>query len=338
MIETNILIGITLITFCVLTVIFLKIKGNNSKSNKIKSAEKVKNKTYNHRIFSREIDKITGFIGTKYYSPDQNFCVSCNSEYFNRDNWNNGKIALVNDKKLLFKKELERPNNCAISNNGILACCDWLNSNDLSGKFYVFDQSGGELFSMKTRANLGSCSISENGEIAIVETHNSDNKDGNKLFIINTESSSVINELSRPIPFLTSKINSDTKTIELIDKNDVVYKIDFYGNHLNFEDFKIQLFKQNNTNEILLYYLKQPNEIKYQDKDYLNVLIKASTEKDCYISLRNDKIFREIGEFYEKLGDLKKTIQYWEKAIEINPKVGIKRKLDNYKKMYPTKN
>ncbi|WP_370173247.1 hypothetical protein [Leeuwenhoekiella palythoae] len=331
MIETNALIVILLIAFCVLVIITLNKKGNSSKLNKTNSTIKAYN-TINNKEISSEIDRMTGFIGIKYYSPDQSLCVSCNSGYFTKDNWINGKIAVLNDKKLFFKKELERPNDCAISNNGKLACCDWLNSNDLSGKFYVFNQSGKEIYSLKTKANLGSCSISKNGEIAIVETHYSDSKDGNKLFVINTESSSIINALERPIPFISSRIDIDKKTIDLINKNEVVYKIDFNGNHINFKDFKIQLFQKSNTNEILLYYLKQPVEIKYQDKDYLNLLLKASKDKDCYISLRSDKVFREIGEFYENLGDLKKTIQYWEKAIEINPKVGIKRKLNDYKK------
>jgi len=332
MIEIITIIGIILLVLLVLVIIILNKKGVDLKSLKTKTVKKIKNKNSYNKESSREIDRITGFTGVKYYSPDQSLYVSINSGYFNKTNWINGEIAVLNDKHLLFKKELERPNDCAISNNGKLACCDWLKSNELSGKFYVFNQIGEEIFSIKTKANLGNCSISKNGEIAIVETHNSNNKDGNMLFIINTESSLLINKFERPIPFLTSKINSDKRTIDLINKNEIVYTIDFNGNHLNYEDFKIQLFKKSSNNEILLYYLKQPNEIKYQDNDYLKILLKASKEKDCYISLRSDKVFREIGEFYENLGDFNKTIQYWEKAIEINPKVGIKRKLDDYKK------
>ena len=43
------------------------------------------------------------------------------------------------------------------------------------------------------------------------------------------------------------------------------------------------------------------------------------------------KIYRKIGEFYEKKGNLSKTIDYFEKAMKINPKIGVKRKLSTYK-------
>jgi len=49
-------------------------------------------------------------------------------------------------------------------------------------------------------------------------------------------------------------------------------------------------------------------------------------------SYGRDKIYRMIGEYYKAQGDIKNTIENWDKAIKINPKVGVKRKLEALKK------
>ena len=51
-----------------------------------------------------------------------------------------------------------------------------------------------------------------------------------------------------------------------------------------------------------------------------------------YVALERDVIYRKIGEYYEASGDTIKTIENWEKALTINPSVGIKRKFDSLKK------
>lgn len=332
MVELIILIGIGLLTILFIVKINgnKKIKKNISQKDKNHNIEK-KNKD-SESLNKREIYNKVGFSGIIYPSSNNQYFVYSNPGHFENESWINGKIAVFKQKTLLFIKELEQPNDCAISQEGISICCDWSNSTELSGKFYVFDKKGNELFFLKTHSNLGSCSISENGEITIIETHNSNSPDGNSLFIINLKESLIINKIKRPISFKKIKIDTETKTIELITKNETIFKIDFYGKHLNFSEYKKQLIDKGNRNDILLFYSKLPKEIKFQDEEYLHTLEKATINEDSYVSLRNEKVYREIGEFYETKGNFEKTIEYWEKAIEINPKVGIKRKLDKYKK------
>ncbi|MCF8245509.1 MAG: hypothetical protein K9J37_13540 [Saprospiraceae bacterium] len=42
------------------------------------------------------------------------------------------------------------------------------------------------------------------------------------------------------------------------------------------------------------------------------------------------KIYRRIGEIYEDKGDFKKVIEFFEKAMAVNPKIGVKSKLAKY--------
>ncbi|QLG43976.1 hypothetical protein [Costertonia aggregata] len=103
---------------------------------------------------------------------------------------------------------MERPNDCKVSNDGIVICCDWLNWTELSGCFKIFDSFGEELISIKTKANLGNSSISLDSKIALVETHNSDNEDGDKIFLFDIPNRNLIAKLDRPTSFVKAKIIS----------------------------------------------------------------------------------------------------------------------------------
>lgn len=51
-----------------------------------------------------------------------------------------------------------------------------------------------------------------------------------------------------------------------------------------------------------------------------------------YQPSKRASIFKEVGEFYEEKKDLNTAINYFEKALMINPKIGVKRKLNTLKK------
>lgn len=65
---------------------------------------------------------------------------------------------------------------------------------------------------------------------------------------------------------------------------------------------------------------------------YKELLENALVDNDASYSFGKDRLFRMMGEYFEANGDIQRTIDNWEKAIEINPKVGVKRKLDTLRK------
>jgi len=103
----------------------------------------------------KTIQDIAGFYGMEAYSPNKQYCLFFANGYFNSAVFVEGMIALIRDKKLLFKRSIRRPHDCHVSNNGIVICSDWLTSSELTGIFLVFDISGGLLFERVATANLG---------------------------------------------------------------------------------------------------------------------------------------------------------------------------------------
>ncbi|UMB61153.1 hypothetical protein MHL31_02860 [Lutibacter sp. A80] len=311
-----------LITILVIGII-LVLKKTKTKKEVYEQPER------NVRKIIRFGDK-AGFIGLMEYSPNENFCVYYSDGHYEKSNWKLGNLALFENEELIFKKQIERPNNCKVNNNGTIICCDWLNSETFEGNFISFDKIGNEIYSKKTKANLGLCSISENSDFSIFETYSSDNEDSNKIFLVNI-STKETRKFDRPISFTSSYINLEKETIILTDRNNCKMEINFNGQEIN-SNYKTQLKEKNLLNELLLYYEKIPDKTKFKDSDYLNALTQAVEGVHKTYSFGFDKIYRKIGEFHEERNEIQKTIFYWEKAIKLNSKVGIKRKLEIYKK------
>ena len=191
--------------------------------------KRAKNGTLNLNNSKNEITTtdITGFYGYDEYSPNKKYCVHFCDGHFENDKWENGNIALLKGSTILFRKKIQRPNDCHVSNDGTVLCCDWLNSDELTGKFLIFDASGQMLYSKKTKANLGTCSISDDSSLALFETHNSDTNDGNKIFIIDILLKSISNKIERPFSFNKASIDTFNNIIKLENHRGIIYEINW---------------------------------------------------------------------------------------------------------------
>lgn len=281
------------------------------------------------------IGDTTVFYGSKEQSPNGKYFVTYTDGHYYNNRWENGNIALLKNGTILFKKKIQRPNDCHVSDNGIVICCDWQNSNALTGRFLIFDSTGKELFIKKTTANLGACAISSDSKFAIFETFSSETEDSNKFFIIDVKQSRIVSTFLRPHSFKTAEINTEKGSIKLKDYHGFIFEIDFNGNHINRHNYEMQVMQEGSNYQKLCLYGGKPDELKFRDQKYLQLLIEALDDKDSLHGFGEDRLYRRIGEYYDAVGDISKAIENWDKAIQINPKVGIKRKLDALKKSRP---
>lgn len=285
----------------------------------------------NSKVLREEqIEEIGGFYGTVEYSRNNKFCILFRDGHWVDNKWKKGDLALIQGKKLLFKRKVERPNDCHVSDNGTVICCDWMKTEELSGKFLIFDSLGEEIFMLKTSANLGSSGISHDGKIAIFETHSSDTEDGDKLFLIDIEEKQLINRFEAKCSFNNVEIDTTRRRIKLLSRRHFLFEIDYKGNQTNKEDFENQILKNGSIMDKLWLYNQNPD--KEKGIEYLRLLNLALTDSDACYSYGKDKLYRMLGEYFEFKGESMKAIESWEKALAINPKVGIKRRLDILKK------
>lgn len=277
-------------------------------------------------------EQVAGVIGNEVYSENNNYCVV--SSYGNSSN--NGVVSLVrvSDQERLFKKSVPRPHDCHVSNNGIVVCCDWIGF-DLSvqeGAFWVIDNTGKVLVSKNVSANVGNCAVSNDGKIGLFETFNSKTDDSDRIFLIDIETGHELLKFPRPYSFVEAIIDSQTKRIRLIDNRKFVYEIDFNGTCVNEVEYEEQVISRGSVYDKLTYYYNKPSKMKFADNRYITILKQSLTDKDASYSFGQDKLYRLIGEYYEANGDMVQAVKNWEMAVKINPKVGIKRKLDLLRK------
>ena len=92
-----------------------------------------------------------------------------------------GRYVLVEGERVALMGQMQRPNDGRVANNGTFAVCDWMFTTALKGTFRVIDRSGTSLVAHLFKANLYRCGISDDGQWAVCQTANADNRDGNKL-------------------------------------------------------------------------------------------------------------------------------------------------------------
>ncbi|SDX65441.1 hypothetical protein [Halobellus clavatus] len=84
------------------------------------------------------------------------------------------RLFLLREEELQFTKELKRIEDARISDTGSVLAIDGESREDLSGRLYVFNRSGDQVFSQGFDANVGASALSSDGRYAAVATLNPD--------------------------------------------------------------------------------------------------------------------------------------------------------------------
>jgi hypothetical protein len=86
-----------------------------------------------------------------------------------------GRVFLFEGDELQFTTEIDRPNACAVANNGTTAVVDWRDWGDtLSGALHVFNESGHRFVNHEFDSNIGPVALTPDGSYAATSTFNPD--------------------------------------------------------------------------------------------------------------------------------------------------------------------
>ena len=131
----------------------------------------------------RGIDRMDiEYGGNRYYAQT---VTSSNGEYTaayqdgrsgaGDENSEPGRVFLFENDELRFTTEIDRPNACAVANDGTVAVVDWNDWGDtLSGTFHVFNESGHRFVQHEFDSNIGPVAITPDGKYAATSTFNPD--------------------------------------------------------------------------------------------------------------------------------------------------------------------
>ena len=228
-----------------------------------------------------------------------------------------------------FKDKLERPNNGKIVDNGTFIIEDWMNDEEsCCGTFYAFNSNNEILLKHIVNANIFNSDISDDGKFACMQTCNSnDTNDSNQLFFFNIENSQLLWKKHMISGWADNyTIDTITNTLTLHYKN-LSIDYDFNG---NIKDEKA--WKKQRINILQPYQLKSLAEdlIKTHTANiniYENEIIELLTvaESKGVSNYQLAQCYRWLGEAFLTLNNESKTIKYFDKALKLYPRIGVKK-------------
>ena len=264
-----------------------------------------------------------------------------------------GEYILIDGDNLVLWGKLERPHDGKVSDSGIFILNDWMFGEGLKGTFYSFEPNGQKLIEQNFRANLYNNGISKDGQFAVCQTCDSDNEDGNKLSFFDLGKRNLIWKLT-PVgsPLGCDRANNYGFDIEkgilsLFYENGRTYRYGFNGNFLDSQEWEKEQSEKSsmftvsspaqspNGYELFEIAMKEKEELKSQIAnlstygEFISLMEKALEKGVSEHS--QSTIHRELGEAYQKIGTPAEAIHHFEKAISLNPKIGVKKILKTLK-------
>ena len=288
-----------------------------------------------------------GFIGQTSRSPDGNYTLGWSDSDpsalvggYRKEG--RGCFVLLRGHDLILRGTLERPNDGKVSNSGIFIFNDWLLGDGLKGVFCAFYPTGQPILLHRFEANLHTNGLSQGGELAVCQTCNSPTPDGDKLSLFDLRTTALLWQIRPPTGWATSyQFDLQRGLVRLKYKGLGVFDYSLSGEFLDnarWEAAQIEKGDGYNVLQIARQRLAgssgqlNPESVS----ELMRILAIAWNRLDLYPGFRA-MVERTRGEISERQGDLQATIRYYEAALALDPKVGVKRRLASLTGESPSK-
>jgi DNA polymerase-3 subunit epsilon len=278
----------------------------------------------------------TGFFGRGQRSPNGTYALAWSDSdplqgvYGSRTS-GLGRYVLIRGNEVLLDGRLERPNDGKVANNGIFVLNDWLFDSGLSGVFHALRPTGQGIVQHRFEANLHTNGLSDNGEFAVCQTCNSPTEDGNKLSFFDLRTGALIWSINPPTGWASSyRFDVERQLLGLGYGELGVFNYSFNGEFLDadrWEEAQIERGDGWAIFQIATDRLEQHQaSLDANTASELLRLFDIAAERLQQLG-SVAVIERRRGEIYEQLGDKQSAIAQYEKALALDPKAGVKRKL-----------
>lgn len=262
-------------------------------------------------------------------SPNKRFTVGWRRGHQHGTAWEFGRVILRDSKGIVFSVTLESPNAAYVDDAGNVVVEDWLRD-DLSGAIHRFNSNGEMLWTNRYSANIGESGISRSGKLVFVTTLSSDSEThSQKVFLLDGDTGKPlwVHDGWEDVRFKGEKL---VRIFELPDGSKKTFAFDANGNLPDeLTEAQAAAFKERDRGR---HWVALPAA---QEALRSGNLAGAESE----LALLKDQLselppkvqalyWRTCGEISLVRGDKEGTLRDWEKALLLDPKVGIRRRLD----------
>jgi hypothetical protein len=241
---------------------------------------------------------------------------------------------LIDGDKIAVDGRMERPQDGKVADDGIFILNDWGDSQELSGTFHAFRRDGSEILSRRYSANLLNNGLSSDGRLAVCQTANAPGSPDSSIL--------TVFELDAGAEVASWTAESGwAKDYEFPEGGDRIRIV--RGDRPSL-DYSL-------TGEFLDRRLWLEDEVR---RGTLYVIRKALAEGAAATGLSAESLlagvrraladgderfeaeaWRLLGEIEERFGNERAALGAYERALAVNPKVGVAKRAAALRKAVP---
>lgn len=273
------------------------------------------------------------FTTLEKYKIDGNCIESDNKAYTLFWDFDSRTVLFFKNKKIVYDlQNLFFVSTADVANNGSTIIAGAYDKTDEKNGFIICNSKGEKQIFKYIDSRINNVGISEDGKFAAFQTFNSmiSEEYSNKLFIIDVQNEKILSSFHCPLGWADCYQFYDDKVRLHFKEKYIDYSLT--GECL--EKSKIPTKKENPFDIFYSLEAKYENISEESSKSDIEAFYKN------YLQISNEQltpytygcVFRRLGELALLLENKKDALTYFEKATEIYPGIGVKKKITTLKK------
>jgi len=238
---------------------------------------------------------------------------------------------------LVLKGKLQRPNDGKVADDGTVIFNDWLFGDGLKGEFCAFTADGRQILKYRFRANLSKNAISADGKYALCTTCVSDNDDSDIIAFFSLGEARLL--WKRPIEPQEPRafvIDPERKRIEFAFDGLGAFAWDFGGFFLDRDNWVRAVLERGDgplVQSLISGLLTDAGHSADRDGLLLSLAALDRTLGEGFQRFQEQAPkyeafgYRLKGEVLQALGNSGGALAAYERAIQLDDKVGVKRRV-----------
>lgn len=249
-----------------------------------------------------------------------------------------GRWLFLDGDTVVAKGNMARPNDGKVADNGVFILNDWGGIETLSGTLKAFGPDGTSIFRRKFKANLFNNGLSRDGRWAVCQTCNSDNEDAGKLFVLNLAQGIELCSWAPESGWANSyTFAPDGQTLTLTYAQGSAFRYSINGEFLD-RTLWLSTGLQRGDLNIVRRLLDEAGD--QPSPELIQLLLPAIDAGMKTIHPMQDRVrafaLKMRGQCYEAIAEPSKALEAYTEALQLDPKVGVKRRTDRLRKVVPS--
>ena len=264
------------------------------------------------------------FVGQRATSPNRRFTLLWRDRYWVDGELVEGRYLLIDGDAVVVDGEMERPQDGKVADDGAFILNDWGDSQELSGTFRAFRSDGREIVSRPYSANLLNNGLSRDGRLAVCQTANAPGSpDSSILTLFDLVAAAEVASWVPESGWARGYEFPEGERVRMLrgDRPSLDYSLagEFVDRRLWLEDEA-----RRGTLYVIRKALAEGEAATGLSAEHLRAGVRrALADGDERFEA---EAWRLLGEIEESAGDVGAALEAYDRALAVNPKVGVAKR------------